>query len=47
MLDMTVETASRLVSALRRDGVLTLAPGRNAVLDHAALRRALLAEGAA
>jgi CRP-like cAMP-binding protein len=29
MLDMTVETASRLVSALRREGVLTLTPGRS------------------
>lgn len=47
MLDMTFETASRLVSALRRDGVLTLAPGRSALLDRAALRKALLAEGAA
>jgi len=47
MLDMTEETASRLISALRREGVLTLAPGRSAVLDRAALRRALLAEGAA
>jgi CRP-like cAMP-binding protein len=47
MLDMTVETASRLVSALRREGVLTLAPGRSALLDRAALRQALLAEGAA
>jgi CRP-like cAMP-binding protein len=47
MLDMTEETASRLVSALRREGVLTQAPGRGAVLDRAALRRALLAEGAA
>jgi CRP-like cAMP-binding protein len=47
MLDMTFETASRLVSALRREGVLTLTPGRSAVLDRAALRQALLAEGAA
>ena len=47
MLDMTFETASRLVSAMRREGVLTLAPGRSAVLDRAALRKALLAEGAA
>lgn len=47
MLDMTVETASRLVSALRRAGVLTLTPGRSAVLDRVALRAALLAEGAA
>ncbi len=46
MLDMTVETASRLVSALRREGVLTLTPGRSALLDRAALRKALLAEGA-
>lgn len=47
MLDMTIETASRLVSALRREGVLTLLPGRSAVLDRGALRKALLAEGAA
>ena len=47
MLDMTIETASRLVSALRREGVLTLMPGRSAVLDRQALRKALLAEGAA
>ena len=47
MLDMTIETASRLVSALRREGVLTLLPGRTAVLDRGALRKALLAEGAA
>lgn len=47
MLDMTIETASRLVSALRREGVLTLLPERSAKLDRAALRKALLAEGAA
>jgi CRP-like cAMP-binding protein len=47
MLDMTIETASRLVSALRREVVLTLLPGRSALLDRAALRKALLAEGAA
>lgn len=47
MLDMTIETASRLISALRPAGVLTLAPGRSALLDRAALRRALLADGAA
>jgi CRP-like cAMP-binding protein len=40
MLDMTIETASRLVSALRREGVLTLLPGRSAVLDRSALRQA-------
>ncbi|MEY2653766.1 MAG: hypothetical protein RLZZ524_794, partial [Pseudomonadota bacterium] len=41
MLDMTVETASRLVSAMRREGVLELGPARTARLDPAALRRAL------
>lgn len=46
MLDITLETASRLVSALRREGVLTLTPGRSALLDNAALRQALRAEGA-
>jgi hypothetical protein len=37
----------RKLSASRREGVLTLTPGRSAVLDRAALRQALLAEGAA
>lgn len=46
MLDMTVETASRLVSALRREGVLELVPTRSARLDTAALHRALRAEDA-
>lgn len=46
MLDMTVETASRLVSALRREGVLELAPARSTRLDIAALRKTLLAEDA-
>ena len=46
MLDMTVETASRLVSALRREGVLELAPTRSARLDTAALQRALRAADA-
>ncbi len=41
MLDMTVETASRLVSAMRREGVLELGPARTARLDPAALQRAL------
>ena len=44
---MTVETASRLVGVLRRDGLLTLALGCCAMLGCAALRRALLAEGVA
>ena len=43
MLGMTFETTSRLVSAVRREGVLALTPGRNALLD----RAALLAEGVA
>ena len=47
MLDMTNETASRLVSAMRRAGVLTLLPGRSARVDRSALHKALLAEGAA
>lgn len=47
MLDTTVETASRLVSALRRDGLILPAPGRSAVVDRAALRHALQAEGLA
>jgi len=46
MLDMTLETASRLVSALRREGVLELAPNRSARLDTAALQRALRAADA-
>jgi CRP/FNR family transcriptional regulator len=47
MLDMTVETASRLVSALRREGVLELAPMRSARLDAAALQKAMRAEDGA
>lgn len=47
MLDMTVETSSRLVSTLPREGVLTLLPGRSAMLDRAALGKALLPDGAA
>ena len=43
MLHLTMETASRQVSALRRDGVLTLASGRSARLYPAALPRQLLA----
>jgi CRP-like cAMP-binding protein len=41
MLDVTVETASRLVSQLRREAVLTLLPPRLARLDAQALQRAL------
>jgi CRP/FNR family transcriptional regulator, anaerobic regulatory protein len=41
MLDMTVETASRLVSRLRRDGVLELHPPRHARVETEPLRRAL------
>lgn len=44
MLDMTIETASRLVSALRREGVLALVEARSARLDMQALRRAVQRE---
>ena len=47
MLDMTVETASRLVSALRREGVIEVAPSRRARLDPGALQHALRAVDAA
>ena len=43
---MTIETASRLVSGMRREGVLTLAMGRSAIIHRAALHQALRAEGA-
>jgi CRP/FNR family transcriptional regulator, anaerobic regulatory protein len=46
MLDMTVETASRLISALRREGVLEQAQGRHAVLNLTALESALRAQDA-
>jgi CRP/FNR family transcriptional regulator, anaerobic regulatory protein len=46
MLDMTVETASRLVSALRREGVVELVSYRSARLDRDALDRALAREDA-
>lgn len=46
MLDMTIETASRLVSALRREGVIELAPTRSAHLDMTALQAALRADDA-
>lgn len=42
MLDVTVETASRQISQLRRDGVVELLPGgRRARVDLAALQRVL------
>jgi CRP/FNR family transcriptional regulator, anaerobic regulatory protein len=44
MLDMTLETASRQVSQMRREGVLTVLPKRGARLDREALQRALQAE---
>lgn len=43
MLGLTVETASRMVSQLRREGVLKSLGQRRAVLDPAALARALAA----
>jgi CRP-like cAMP-binding protein len=46
MLDMTFETASRQISQLRRDGVLTLAAERRALLNREALAAALQADGA-
>jgi len=47
MLDITLETASRQVSALRREGVLELMPPRSARVDAEALRSALRREDAA
>ena len=41
MLDMTVETASRLISQLRREGVLERLPVRLARVNASALHRAL------
>lgn len=46
MLDMTLETASRLVSRLVREGVLQLRPPHEALLDRAALGRAVAAQEA-
>jgi CRP/FNR family transcriptional regulator, anaerobic regulatory protein len=46
MLDMTIETASRLVSALRREQVLDLPDARHARLDMARLMAALKDEAA-
>ncbi len=41
MLDLTIETASRLISALRREAVLELLPPQAARVDRAALAAAL------
>jgi CRP-like cAMP-binding protein len=46
MLDITVETASRMISRLRREGVLELGAVRSARVDRAALERALQDETA-
>jgi len=46
MLDMTVETASRIVSRLGREGVIELLPPRHARLDGPALARALAVQEA-
>jgi len=46
MLDLTVETASRLVSRLRREGVLELMGARQARVDVTALQQALRHEDA-
>jgi CRP/FNR family transcriptional regulator, anaerobic regulatory protein len=43
MLDMTIETASRMVSALRREGVLQGDAGRDTRVDRIALQQALRA----
>jgi CRP-like cAMP-binding protein len=47
MLDLTVETASRLVSALRRERILAVATRHRARVDVDALQRALRADGSA
>jgi CRP/FNR family transcriptional regulator, anaerobic regulatory protein len=44
MLDMTVETASRIVSSLRREGVLQVLPPLHGRLDEARLQQALQAQ---
>jgi CRP/FNR family transcriptional regulator, anaerobic regulatory protein len=44
MLDLTLETASRLVSSLRRQGVLQVASRHRATLDVAALQERLRAD---
>lgn len=47
MLDMTVETASRLISQARRDGVLELLGSRSARVHRPALQQALQRPGSA
>lgn len=47
MLDLTVETASRLVSALKREGVIDTPDARHARIDMTALMVALRAPGVA
>lgn len=46
MLDLTVETASRQISRLRREGVIELLPPRGARIDRLALQRALAGDRA-
>lgn len=46
MLDMTIETASRLISSLKREGVLTAPTQRHAVLNMDALMTALREDSA-
>jgi CRP-like cAMP-binding protein len=46
MLNLTIETTSRQVSRLRREGVLHTVNRRHAMLDAAALQRALALEDA-
>lgn len=46
MLDLTVETASRQISRLRREGVIELLPPRAVRIDRAALDHALAGDGA-
>ncbi|MEY8876551.1 MAG: Crp/Fnr family transcriptional regulator [Leptothrix sp. (in: b-proteobacteria)] len=44
MLDMAIESASRLISQLRREGVLSATGPRSATVDRAALQRAIEAQ---
>jgi CRP/FNR family transcriptional regulator len=46
MLNLTIETTSRQVSRLRREGVLQTVNRRHAMLDAQALQRALALEDA-
>jgi CRP-like cAMP-binding protein len=47
MLNLTIETTSRQVSRLRREGVLKTLNRRHALVDTGALLRALAQEDAA